>query len=269
MPQTPNNWMKIASEFEKKWNFSHCVGSMDGKHIQIQTPKSNFLNYKSTFSIVLFAIVDADYNFIFADISCNDRISNGDVFKNTQFFKQLEENTLQLPPPDNLCDREKKVPYVFIADDTFPLRENIMKPYSGLQQKDSIKISYNYRVCRAHKVVENVFGILLAVFRVLRRPMLLEPEKAQIVTMACIYLHNFLRKNKSTRNTYNPPGTFDQEINGELIEGTWRQQHHEQGALHKLARVDRKATRSADDIRQEFAEYFSTNDRVSWQEEYK
>lgn len=93
-------------------------------------------------------------------------------------MKLLEENKLRLPTPDNLSDREKKVPYVFIPDDAFPLRENIMKPYSGLQQKGSIKRSYNYRICRARRVVENVFGILSAVFRVLRRLMLLEPEKA-------------------------------------------------------------------------------------------
>jgi len=71
MPQAPNDWMKIASEFEKKLNFPHCVGSVDGKHIQIQAPinnGSNFFNYKSTFSILLFAIVDSHYNFIFADI---------------------------------------------------------------------------------------------------------------------------------------------------------------------------------------------------------
>lgn len=50
-----------------------------------------------------------------------------------------------------------------------------------------------------------------------------EPEKAQKIIMSYIYLHNFLRKNKSTRNTYNPSGILDQEIHGELIEGTWRQ----------------------------------------------
>lgn len=90
MPQTKNNWLEIANEFKKKWNFLHCVGSMDGKHIQIQAPinsGSYFFNYKSTFSIVLFAIVDANYNFIFADIGCEGRISDGGVFRNTQFFK--------------------------------------------------------------------------------------------------------------------------------------------------------------------------------------
>lgn len=65
---------------------------------------------------------------------------------------------MQLPPPDNLSNREKKVPYVFIADDAFPLREDIMKLYSGLQQKALIKRLYNYRICLARRVVVNVFG---------------------------------------------------------------------------------------------------------------
>jgi len=29
-------WKNIAREFEEKWNFSHCIGAMDGKHVIIQ-----------------------------------------------------------------------------------------------------------------------------------------------------------------------------------------------------------------------------------------
>lgn len=67
------------------WDFSHCLGAMDGKHVMLQAlihSGSDFYNYKSTFSIVLFAVVDARYNFIYADIGCQDRISDGGVFKN-------------------------------------------------------------------------------------------------------------------------------------------------------------------------------------------
>jgi hypothetical protein len=33
--------MKIASDFEEKWQFPHCLGAIDGKHVQIVPPKDS------------------------------------------------------------------------------------------------------------------------------------------------------------------------------------------------------------------------------------
>lgn len=30
------DWIKIEDEFFKKWNFPHCIGAIDGKHVVIQ-----------------------------------------------------------------------------------------------------------------------------------------------------------------------------------------------------------------------------------------
>lgn len=113
------------------------------------------------------------------------------------------------------------------------------------------------------RVVENVFGILSGVFRALRKPMLLEPNKAEIVVTACVYLHNYLRKTKSSRDAYSPPEYFDREVERRNISGTWRQETN--NILRPLDRVGRRASRLAEENRNEFAQYFSGNGAVSWQ----
>jgi len=112
---------------------------------------------------------------------------------------------------------------VSVADEAFPLNDNVMKPYSGNYGKGSMERIFNYRLSRARRVVENVFGISSSVFRVLRKPMLLEPEKAQVIVMAIVHLHNFLRKSKASKNKYTPYGSLDREVNGSIVEGTWRE----------------------------------------------
>lgn len=114
------------------------------------------------------------------------------------------------------------IPYVILGDEAFSLNDNLMKPYSGIYPKGSKERIFNYRLSRCRRVVENAFGIVSSVFRVLRKPMLLQPEKAELVVMTCIYLHNFLRKSKTSNNLYCPQNTLDKEVNGQIIFGTWR-----------------------------------------------
>jgi hypothetical protein len=57
--------------------------------------------------------------------------------------------------------------------------------------------------------------------------MLLEPEEARLVVMTIAYLHNFLRRSPDSAAVYTPPGTFDYEENGQVIEGSWRARSNE------------------------------------------
>ena len=67
-PTTIEAWGKIAKGFEEEWNFPHCLGAIDGKHIRMECPKnggSAYYNYKGFYSIVLLAVCDANYCFTF------------------------------------------------------------------------------------------------------------------------------------------------------------------------------------------------------------
>jgi len=107
---------------------------MDGKHITLQSPiksGSDYYNYKSFFSIILFTLVNANYNFIYANIGCQGRISDGGVFKNCYLYKKIETNSLKVPDALPLPQRSIHTPFLFVADEAFPLTEIIMKPFSG------------------------------------------------------------------------------------------------------------------------------------------
>ena len=128
-PTTKEEWLHIAELFESQWNFPNCIGALDGKHVVMKQPENTdscFFNYKGTFSIVLMALVDADYEFIYVDIGCNGRISDGGVFRNCSLSKEIEHNNLNILPPRVICEEIQPLPYVIVADDAFPLKENIM-----------------------------------------------------------------------------------------------------------------------------------------------
>ena len=66
----------------------------------------------------------------YVDVGCNGRISDGGVFKNSSLFAALEANSLNIPQPSPLPGGSSPIPYHLVADDAFPLKEYIMKPYS-------------------------------------------------------------------------------------------------------------------------------------------
>ena len=50
----------------------------------------------------------------------------------TVTVRENEERFLGFPPPVPLTGRKKPVPYFFVADEAFPLQENITKVFSGV-----------------------------------------------------------------------------------------------------------------------------------------
>lgn len=169
-PNTADGWESVAQKFNDLWQFPNCIGAVDGKHVVMAAPTnagSTFYNYKGTHSIILMGIADAEYKLLYIDVGRNGRFSDGGVFNRCTFGQALDRNELGLPAPKPLPNRSMPVPYVLVADDAFALRENVLKPYSqrGL---DMVQRVFNYRLSRARRIIENVFGIMSARFRVLQ-----------------------------------------------------------------------------------------------------
>nr|CAH7732404.1 unnamed protein product [Callosobruchus chinensis] len=206
------NWDNIADDFMQKWNFPNCVGAIDGKHVNLKAPANsgslNF-NYKHSHSIVLLGLADANYQFTYINVGSAGRNSDGGVYVNSRLSKALENNSVNIPQPKPLPGRRRPVPYVvMVADDAFALKPYMLKPLAFKNQGVAERI-FNYRLSRARRITENVFGIVPARFRVLRRNIELSEQKAtQIVCAVCV-LHNFIMSRKQSALAYAPNGTFD------------------------------------------------------------
>ena len=262
-------WVKIAEAFEDRWNFPNCLGAIDGKHITLRCPiksGSYYFNYKGSFSIVLLALVDADYKFIFIDVGCNGRISDGGVFRNSPLSKALSSSRNPLGILESRdIEPGRKIPYVIVADDAFPLKEYIMKPY-GLRNLTVHQRVFNYHLSRARRIVENAFGILASRFRIFLSPILLKPENAEKIVLASCALHNYLRT--KSPNRYTPPQSLDRENDAhEFFEGEWRQEVT--NSLKSLSlQCGNNSSNYSKEIRNSLCEYFNTTGKVPWVENY-
>lgn len=263
LPSSQDEWLQKEADFRDR--FPHCLGALDGKHVVVISPAhsgSEYFNYKHSFSIVLMALVDSNFCFMFCDVGSKGRISDGGVFRDSVLFEKLHSNTLNLPQPEPLSNDNVPMPYVIVADNAFPLHPNLMKPYPGDHPEGSMQRKFNRKLSSVRIVVENAFGIMSARFRVLRAPIAVQPHEASKVVMTCALLHNFLRKSPNSRSIYAPPGYVDQIINGEITRpGNWRQDvGYGSGALRPLGSVARRPTLLATQVRNKFSEYFMNMD---------
>ena len=102
-----------------------------------------FYNYKSRNSIVLLALCDANYNFIYIDVGYNWRASDGGVLTNSTLNAVINDpQIVDIPAPRPLPGRIMPLPFFIVADDAFPLKDNVMKPYPrrGLSEKQRSSI---------------------------------------------------------------------------------------------------------------------------------
>jgi hypothetical protein len=71
-------------------------------------------------SIVLFAVVNTDYSFLY-DVGCQGRMSDSGVFENTQLCKKIEEKSLDILSLTVLqVPYATELPYLILGDTPLP-----------------------------------------------------------------------------------------------------------------------------------------------------
>jgi len=149
-----------------------------------------------------------------------------------------------------------------VGDEAFILRKDFLKPYSVKQLTRERRI-FNYRLCHARRIIENVFGILVARFGIFKTRIDIKLDNIKDVVMASCALHNFLRR--TSPDTYTPPESFDTEDlqNGTVTAGL-RSNPSSMTTLKRGNNRSRQLTRK--EVRSQFMEYFNNEGKVPWQD---
>lgn len=107
--------------------------------------------------MLLIAILDADYIFMYLDVEAEGKASNSTVFNTCELIRFSETD----PPRGPILNDTINMPYFLEADDAFKMTTSCMKPYPhrGVPYEESI---YNCWLSHARWVVECTLGTLPA-----------------------------------------------------------------------------------------------------------
>ncbi len=91
----------------------HAIGAIDGKYILIMCPKkcgSLFYNYKGFYPIILLALVDGDYKFLWVDVGQNGSLSDAQILNQCELKEAIEDTMIGFSPEGPLSKDDRPMP---------------------------------------------------------------------------------------------------------------------------------------------------------------
>lgn len=273
MPQSEDEWKQIAQNFEQKWHFHKCLGIVGGKNVMISMrtaaaaaaaaagalpPADNSANSYS--NAILMAIVNDNFQFTYVNVSDKSRSNDSGIWQASDFNSCLQSNTLHIPTDYNVNGSKCQLPYVFVGDKSFPLRNNLLRPFASRIPPYDERI-FNYRLARARRVFDNTFNVLTNRFQCFHRPIALDSDRVDSIILAACTLHNFLLHNCQNYIDLMSLDYEDTE-NGAVVHGT----RIESAALLDLTLTTTSTTNIGKTVREEYKKFFNGAGKVPFQD---
>ncbi|XP_010211075.1 PREDICTED: deoxyhypusine hydroxylase [Tinamus guttatus] len=115
-------------------------------------------------------------------------MENSAVLESSSLWVLAKEGRLCPNPPKPFMGKAQK--YVLLGDATYPLQDWILKPYQEDDNLTQRQLQFNYRLKRAHSVIENAFLRLKARWQILLKCDDCSLELLPTLVLACCILHN-------------------------------------------------------------------------------
>jgi hypothetical protein len=108
---------------------------------------SVYRNYRGFCSIVLMALVDADYKFLWIDVGSDCSSNDTSIYNGSELKEGLENrnNIFNLPEEKSLPGDDVPVPYYIVGDNPFGINKRLMNPFVIRNMEHHERI-FNYRL---------------------------------------------------------------------------------------------------------------------------
>ena len=99
-PNTEDEYKDSMVAMEEQWQFPCCFGAIDGCHIPIKCPpggqesQKEHHNFKGFYSIVLMAIIDANFQFIWASCGFTGNNHDSTIFQATNLYENITSDNM-------------------------------------------------------------------------------------------------------------------------------------------------------------------------------
>ncbi|KAK8779661.1 hypothetical protein V5799_019001 [Amblyomma americanum] len=206
--------------------FPQAIGALDGFHFAISLPK---------YSIILLAIIDHHYPFLYLNVGSPGRCHDANVYGRSWLKKRVESDRFQSPVS---VIEGTLIARILLCDQAFPMMPHLLKPYANAPNGSKQAI-FNYNLSRPRRILENAFGHVKARFRFIMKRMKCKLLNAKQAIRASSTLQNIC------------------EAFRDNVEEQWVQDVHNYNALYEQPSHNTEAsTAQGLDVRAALAEYF-------------
>ena len=180
LPKYREDFEENIVDMEEFWQFPCTWAALDGCHTPMKCPPcglaacKEYHNFKNFYSIVLMALVDSNYRFIWGSCGFPGNSHDSVIFQSTNLWNSIQEGML---PNVGKQVGKVNIPPLIIVESAFPLRTWLMKPYTDAVLSPQPKY-FNCRLSRARMVTECAYGQLKGRWRVLYKKN--ESDKEQV-----------------------------------------------------------------------------------------
>ena len=101
-PSSYEDFKHSMEKFGEEWQFPCAFSAVDGSHLPTKCPNGGaqamkqYFNFKGFYSIVLMALVDAEYRFIWDSVGAPGNTHDSTLLQSTDLWKKLSTEKLFL-----------------------------------------------------------------------------------------------------------------------------------------------------------------------------